>query len=170
MLQLRLQVFDFLLNVQDFHEGDHNVAYILQQPEDVVNEVEVLEETLLVLPKADVLEVERVVSREVQDQSQVRQSFPKHHALRRLRVQIESVANGDDKGDFLTKTQDLAGVAHTRPESHQTSEEVVVRRAFSLEDGDDAHDEVLDNTAHLVSAQARVDDGLHLLKGGDHTS
>jgi hypothetical protein len=77
LLNLALQ----RLHVRQRH---HYIKYRINQPENVVNVIYVGQEVLFVQPEAYIVEVQWMVSEEVQNQRDVRYCTPKHHLLRCL--------------------------------------------------------------------------------------
>ena len=85
-----------LLLVVDLLDGHHDVEQAVEQPENVVDVVALLDELWTVFPEADVVQVERVVGKEVQTQGQVVQNLVQDHALRTYLVLGQVVPNVDD--------------------------------------------------------------------------
>ena len=60
-----------VLDVFHVAEGDEEVENRIQEPENVVDVVEVLNKLLVVVPKADTVEVKWMVGSEIENQSNV---------------------------------------------------------------------------------------------------
>jgi hypothetical protein len=93
----------------------HNVKKIIQKPEYVIDVVAVVNELLVVFPKANVVEVQRVVGREVQDQWQVWESPEEDHPLRILLVKTQPVSDAYNQRQLLAEADNLASKAHLGP-------------------------------------------------------
>ena len=65
------QCLDLLLKLMHVRNSAHDVEEVVEQPEHVVDVVTVLNELLVVLPESDVVEEQRVVCQEVDDQRKV---------------------------------------------------------------------------------------------------
>ena len=72
--------FDLLFLVVNLLDGNDNVEEAVQQPEDVVNEVALLNEGWAVLPEAHTVKVKWVIREEVDGQGQIVQHFVEDHA------------------------------------------------------------------------------------------
>ena len=105
-----------------------------------------------------------MVREEVEDQRNVCNRARHHHALGGLRVQLQAVPDSSNQRDLFAETKHFSCLRHGGLQFAKSLHQIVVVGALGHERGQYSHDEVLDDTARLVAADARVDDVRNLLE------
>jgi len=144
---LCLDPLDFTLDVLHVRHRHHDIEHRVNQPKYIVDVVELAQPLLVIGLQAHRVEVQGVVSEEVDDQCDVGNRAGEDHALGRRRVQVQTVLNSGDEGDLLAESQHFAHHRHGGFQFRKTLHKRVVVSALSLERRQDSHQEVLDDTA-----------------------
>ena len=86
-IELASYLLDLLLEVLDLNDGTDDVEERADKPEHVVNVVAIVVELLAVLPEAHVVQIERMVREEVENECQIAEHSVENGALWRLLMQ-----------------------------------------------------------------------------------
>lgn len=116
------------------------------------------------------MEIERVVSKEVEDQGQLTQRPIFNHALGLGLVQVQTFADAYYERDLLAEAEDLSSVTAATFEFVEAIDEFFEVGASRGECSAEGVEEVLDDSAHLVAPSACVNNGEHLLEDRDERS
>ncbi len=102
------------------------------------------------------MEIQWVVRKEVEDESDVRDGPRQNHPLWRLLVCLQAVVDASDERDLIAEAQDFPGLRHGDSELGEALDQGGVVGALGVEGRDDTHDKVLDDSAHFVATDPRV--------------
>ena len=139
----------------------------MQEPEHVVNIIHILHETGAILPEPNAMEIERMISEEVEDECQIAEGPILNHAHRLCFMQCQTVADIDDEGQFLSKAEDLSSMAATAFEFVEANKKLLEVGTTRFESRDESMQEILDYSAHFVTASSRINNVEHILKDLD---
>ena len=151
----------------DLDDGADDVEETGQQPEQVVDVVAIVDEGGTVFPEADTVQVQGVISEEVQNESEVAEDAVQNHALRGDLVLGKPVADARNQRDLLAPAENFPCCGHRAFEFVEAGDELVHVGTARLHQWQQSHDGVLDDTAGFVATGTRVNDVNHLLEEED---
>lgn len=146
---------DLVLCALHVCKSDHNIQQRVNQPEHIVDVVHVWEPLFIVGLEANVMEVQGVIREEIDSQCNVTYRACHHHWLRGALMRFESVADACNEWDLLTESENFARVGHRPLQFAQALEQIIIVGTFGLDARQNHHNEVLDNAAGFVTADAR---------------
>ena len=110
------ELFNVLLQILQVNNRDGSVKHRVEEPEHIVDVVEILNVLLVILDESNLVEVKGVIGEKVGDQRDVGNCFPEHHSHWRLFVLDESFTDAFYKWNFLPKPHHFSCLGHAASE------------------------------------------------------
>ena len=89
-----------------------NIKKWWNQPEYIIDVVTFLDEAWAELPEAYIMEIERMISEEIQNEVEITKDFREYHPLWWLLVCNQLIADPNDERDLFAKSKYFPGHAH----------------------------------------------------------